>query len=334
VVNLGPARARFRSLARRHFTRRTIDVPDVIVTWYGSFGARNGATLGDLMAVDNFSQELRAAGVEHAVISGQMDWAEHLRVESPFMLKPEARALVFVCGPLINDPQLLDLLAVHRKAQKLAVGVSVLAQQPKIVRQFDAVVARDGTEGATFDLAINSVVEPTVAPRLRTVGLCFRGAQQEYGRISLHDRAEGLLRELALKRGLEIRVIDTVLQRGNSPADIRNALAAVDCVFTTRMHGALLALAAGKPVLAVDQVPGSAKLLSVVGATGWPFLYRADAIEPADLERDLLLFEASDIVRKITDAQGRMLALSHDARVQSVAALQGLLRQTIGGTNG
>ncbi|OEO28007.1 hypothetical protein VW23_006810 [Devosia insulae DS-56] len=334
MVNLKPVRAAFRSLTRRHLTGRTIDIPGVIVTWYGSFGARNGATLGDLMAVDNFSQDLRAAGVEHAVISGQMDWSGHLRVESPFMLKPKARALVFVCGPLTNDPHLVDVLAVHRNARKLAVGVSVLAQQPGIVDRFDVVVARDGTDSATFDLAVSSVVPPTVQPHLRTVGLCFRGAQQEYGTASLHDRAEGLLRELAAKRGLDVRIIDTVLRPDNTPTDIRNAFAAVDCVFTTRMHGALLSLAAGKPVLAVDQVPGSAKVLSVVGATGWPFLYRADDVELAELERDLLHLEASPIVNEISRAQSRMLELSRDARAQGVAALQRLLRQTTGGTKG
>lgn len=326
VVNLRPARARLRSLARRHFTKRTIDAPEVIVTWYGSFGPRNGATLGDLMAVDNFSADLRQAGVKHAVISGQMDWPGHLRVDSPFLLRPAARVLVFVCGPLTNDPELVDLLAVQGNARKVAVGVSVLAEQPDIAARFDRVIARDGTAGATFDLAIDRVVPPVAPAPLRRVGLCLRGEQREYGKPSLHSEAEQLLRGLAQQRGLEIVVIDTVLSPDNSPDHIREAFAAVDCVFTTRMHGALLALAAGKPVIAVDQVPGSAKVANVVGATGWPLVHRADAVELVDLENDLARMEGDRIRASIVEAQSRMLALSRDARAQGVAAVQALLR--------
>lgn len=326
VVNLRPARAYLRSLARRRFTRRTSDVPEVIVTWYGSFGPQNGATLGDLMAVDNFSADLQRAGVEHAVISGQMDWRGHLRVDSPFLLRPMARVLVFVCGPLTNDRELVDLLGVHGKARKLAVGVSVLAGQPEIVARFDRVVARDGAAAATFDLAIDAVVSPAVSAPLRRVGLCLRGEQGEYGQPSLHGKAEHLLKRLALQRGLEITLIDTVLRGGNSPDDIQRAFATVDCVFTTRMHGALLALAAGKPVIAVDQVPGSAKLTDVIGATGWPLVYRADTVELADLESDLARIEGDGIRTSILEAQSRMLALSRDARAQGVAAVQALLR--------
>lgn len=335
MVSLGSARAYLRSLSRRRLTRRTIETPEVIVTWYGSFGARNGATLGDLMAVDGFSAELRKLGIEHAVISGQMDWPGHLRVDSPFQLMSEARALVFVCGPLLNDALLLDLLSVQRQARKLAVGVSILAGQSEIVDRFDRVVARDGMPDATFDLAIDAVVAPSVGTGMRKVGLCLRGAQGEYGKPSLHREAELMLRQLATQRGLEAVSIDTVVRPGNGPDEIRRAFAAVDCVFTTRMHGALLALAAGKPVIAMDQVPGSAKVTNVVGATGWPLVYRVETAELSSIEQQFARLVAGDMQADIVRAQDKMLALSRSARSAGAAALQELLgHQTIGGTNG
>jgi hypothetical protein len=269
------------------------------------------------------------------VISGQMEWPGHLRVESQFQLKRGARALVFVCGPLTNDAELLDLLAVQRDAHKLAVGVSVLAGQPEIVGRFDRVVARDGAAGATFDLAIDAVAAPSPCAGIRTVGLCFRGAQGEYGKPSLHGEAEHLLRQLASQRGLETVAIDTVHGPGNGLDEIRRAFAAVDCVFTTRMHGALLALAAGKPVIAMDQVPGSAKVTNVVGATGWPLVYRVETAELSGIEQDFTRLEAGEMHAAIVAAQHRMLELSRNARSAAVAAVQELLRrQTIGGTNG
>jgi Polysaccharide pyruvyl transferase len=49
-------------------------------------------------------------------------------------------------------------------------------------------------------------------------------------------------------------------------------IARADVVVTTRLHGLVLALTQGMPVLAVDPVAGGAKVATQAAAWGWPVL--------------------------------------------------------------
>ncbi|MDQ0773489.1 polysaccharide pyruvyl transferase WcaK-like protein [Streptomyces aurantiacus] len=58
-----------------------------------------------------------------------------------------------------------------------------------------------------------------------------------------------------------------------------------DLVLTTRLHGLVLALRTGTPVLAVDPVRGGAKLSAQAGALRWPALLGAEQLSHASLDR-------------------------------------------------
>lgn len=309
------------------FTRRTVATAPTALFWWGS--SPHGATLGDLLAVRNLSTELSRRGWPHSVVShprfaeqGHVVAVDHAR------LKPGIDTIVFVCGPLVNTARLAFLLGRFPAAAKFAVGVSVLAHEAALNRRFTGFVARDGLIPSHFDLSIAEVEPPAPPPGGRPLkaGLCFRGAQKEYrGRACLAERAQGLLAGLTERFGLEPVPFTTDLGSGRSAADVQAALRSVDIVLTTRLHGSLLALAAGKPVIAIDQIAGSAKVLPVVSRTGWRHALAVDDASEERLASIVGGFLAEWPVDEVAESQRRALDLSRAA----VSAAADLVTRTV-----
>jgi hypothetical protein len=269
---------------RRHLQPRTVTVPETVILWWGTYGFRGQPTLGDVQSVDNLSAELRRRGLEHAVLSHpELAIPGHLPIPDIFSLIPSIRQLAFVCGPLLDRSQLRDFLYIHRRARKLALGVSIMPNNPAMTSRFDVIVARDGTADSTFDFAASEILPPDparFAAGFRSAGLSLRGMQKEYGpaRLGHWERSESLLRGLAARAGLAIAPIDTRLLPNHDVATIREEFLRADIVLTTRMHGALLGLALGKPVIALDQIPGTAKVTDVLRKIGWRHVYEAESV--------------------------------------------------------
>lgn len=314
-----------RSVHRRYLTRRHRTLSEVLVLWYGSFGLRGGPTLGDLKAVNHVSARLHARGVSHSVVTADFDFEGHARVGSIFEVAPPEKGLVFVCGPLTDWCDLVDYLDVCGSVPKVAVGVSVLPAHRKPLTRFDAIVARDGVPGATFDLAVSAVVPPAPSAQpLRRVALCLRGPQVEYGVASQDARAYQLLRGLAQAEGLEVVEVDTLLTPSADPFRFDAALREVDAVFTTRMHGALLGLAAGKPVLALDQIPGGAKVTAVLRRVGWPLVHDAATVTACQLASAWASLQSGDRHSMVRASQARIAAetaAAMDAAMHAIAPM-------------
>ncbi|EDY37456.1 conserved hypothetical protein [Cyanobium sp. PCC 7001] len=297
------------------------------LVWWGSWP--RGATLGDLLAVENLSAALRTAGVPHSVLSHPSHaLPSHLAIRRPWRLASQLHTLVFVCGPLVLTKRVRRLLAACGHARKLAAGVSLLERQRPFNVLLDGVVARDGTESATFDLAIARCQPPLERPRPASpaqarIGLCLRGPQKDYGPARDRSAAvEGLFRQVLADHPGPVLPIDTVLSARNSAADIEAAFDGVDLVITTRLHGSLLALAAGVPVIAVDQIAGGGKLTEVLSRTGWPHLFPAEACSPDQLAALMRGCLEDCPLEAIAASQARMLLLSRQALQASVALVQ------------
>lgn len=298
-----------RSFTRRVLTRRTVDAPATILMWWGSYGYSGRPTIGDLMAVDNLSQCLNEHGVEHAVIShSELGQKHHFAVDNILAIKPVS-TVVFVCGPLTDSRQLRDFLNRQGQARKVAVGVSVLANHDAMNRRFDRIVARDGIEPSYFDLAITRTVAPA-AGKTRRAALCLRGHQKEYGkdRPAKADESAAFFRDLTDTHGIETFEIDTILSPTNGAEEILSGFANSDIVLTTRMHGALLALAAGKPVIALDQIPGGAKVSAVLSKVGWPLAFNTSTVTSPELHSVLERIRAApgEVDHMIVHAQDRI----------------------------
>ena len=303
-----------RSFSRRYLLPKHRYVSDVLVLWYGSFGLRGGPTVGDLMAVNNVSAHLQAAGIDNRVVTADFDIADHVSVRSAFHLQPPRRGVVFVCGPLVDWTDLIDMLSICSTVPRVAVGVSVLRHHHRVLQMLDAVVARDGIEGATFDLSVAKLVPPASAwPAIRKVGVCLRGHQTEYRQSSDDQRAEAMLLALAAQYQLEVVPIDTLLSTRTPHDQFIKDLEQVDVVFTTRMHGALLSLAHGKPVIAIDQIRGGAKVTEVLSRVQWPHVFGTHEISHARLCTAFDQLQSQDGRLIVLAAQDRILAESKNA---------------------
>jgi hypothetical protein len=99
-------------------------------------------------------------------------------------------------------------------------------------------------------------------------------------------------------------------------------------VATTRLHGALFALALGKPVLALDQVGGGgAKVRSVLTRIGWPLIFDAENASQTEIDRALsaaLSPEIVPIVERCRDEAIRQSVAALEASVEAIAATAAL----------
>lgn len=259
-----------------------------LLIWWGSFAERGSATIGDLHAVQNLSEALVAADVEHAVISNVASRSWRVPVFREIRkIERHVSTLVFVCGPLLETDGLRRILERFPRARKIAVAVSILPEQSRAVSErFDWILARDGLAHCSFDLAparYRTRPPPAPPPASAPIGLCLRGLQTEYGpgRLSQHERIRQMFEQAATHWRRETTPIDTVLRQNKDPGfELDHRFGSTGAVATTRMHGALYALLNGRPPIAIDQIPGGAKVSSLLGAIEWPHVYPHDVSMP------------------------------------------------------
>ena len=296
-----------------------------VLVWCGSFWGREHLTIGDAHAVQNLSEQLDALGFEHCILS-KSDWefTSAPTVRAIRDLRDDIDSLTLVCGPLAEHPRLRQLMEKHHRARKIAVGVSVLANQMEFARSFDEILARDGTPDAAFDLAPARFANTSIAPdpaRDQPIALCFVGKQAEYGagRLSLDKQAEDRLMRSARRTGLPMRAVSTVLSgRHNRERQILGGFRTSQMIATTRLHGSLYALLNGRPVVAVDQIPGGAKVSDVLDRIGWPLVFRADQAD------DKLIDEAFEIARS-----GAVRTDVERARLEVISRSEAALRNAV-----
>ncbi|MFD7701293.1 polysaccharide pyruvyl transferase family protein [Streptomyces caelestis] len=251
----------------------------------GWFSFRDGeATAGDVLALRRVEEVLRGAGMAYDVV-----WSPGFRPEALHFddVRPGDHShLVFVCGPL-HGPQVEELHRRFAHCVRIAVGTSVIDPDGAAVTGFHRVLARDapGSEPSE-DLAARA---PAV-PARPVVGVILTHGQQEYAGQRRHGQvAELVTRWLAGKDcarlELETRLDTRDWHLSATPAQVQSVLARLDLVVTDRLHGLVLALRVGTPVLAIDPVAGGAKVTAQARACGWPALLAAERLDARRLER-------------------------------------------------
>lgn len=253
------------------------------ILWWGAF-ENGGGTIGDVHAVENISRRLDANDFDHVVVSNLPIITARKVVRDWKEIPGRLGTIIFVCGPIVHHEPLLEVMETHRMARREAVGVSVLASQIAANACFDDILKRDGLLGTTFDPALAGYNPdlPQASDRSNIVAACLRGPQHEYGpqKPALSERAEELLLTAANQPAGTIERISTIVDPDrNTEQQIIQAFARADIIATTRMHGALYALAHGRPPIAIDQVTEGAKVSAMLDAIGWPLVYRADSTD-------------------------------------------------------
>lgn len=256
----------------------------VLVTGWFSF-EQMGASAGDLMARDLACRWLRRAGRPYDVataapFAGGVDW----RAVDPNGYDH----VLFVCGPFGNGPPLLEFL--DRFAGKL-VGLNLtLLQSLEEWDPFQFLIERDSSRGANPDIVFGAGTDAPPSPRpVPVVGLVLIDAQPEYKADDVLHVADAALRRLVASREMAVVPIDTRLDENRTglrtPGEVEALIARMDVVLTTRLHGTVLALKNGVPVVAVDSVAGGAKVLRQAETIGWPARFTADTATDEALAR-------------------------------------------------
>ncbi|WP_027927582.1 polysaccharide pyruvyl transferase family protein [Amycolatopsis benzoatilytica] len=245
----------------------------VLLTGWASF-RRGEATAGDVLSLRAVSDVLAEAGVDHVTA-----WSPGFRPEGPHLedAHPDAFShVVFACGPL-HGAQLNELHERYAHCRRVAVGVSVPDPHDPAATGFDAVLARDDGDASTADLSLAAWLEAPPA-----VGVLLAPDQPEYGadrrHQDVHETLTGWLRDLDCGRvELDTRLATDDWRHCSTPDQFVSVAARLDVLVSTRLHGLVLGLKAGVPVLAVDPVAHGGKVTAQAAALGWPAILPAAA---------------------------------------------------------
>lgn len=272
-----------------------------------------GATAGDLLTRDLVCEWLERAGFSLDValakpFFGGVDW----RSADPARYSH----VVFVCGPFGNGWPLTEFLSRFAGCKLVGVNLSML-EALEAWNPFDLLIERDSSRGGRPDLAFLSQ-----QPLVPVVGVVLIHPQPEYGERDLHRAANDAIQRLVASRHVSAVTVDTRLDENatglRSPAEIESLLARMDVVLTTRLHGLVLALKNGVPVVAIDPVAGGAKIRRQAETIGWPVVFAGDNLDHRLIE------EAFDYCLT-KEARVKVIECRDQARQMLLAARQELL---------
>jgi len=230
-----------------------------------------GATAGDVLVRDVACEWLDGLGIPYDVANEPsmgpgVDW---------FRVSPKRYThLVFACGPVGRDLAVAQLIERFAGSRRIGLNVSIVGDHSW--RPFDVMIERDGRGRGRPDLSI-------LAPRKKVpvVARLHIHRQAEYP-TSRVDEAHRAFDRLLAGTPAAAFEIDTPLHPEvpgrRSAAEVESLLARADIALTTRLHGLVLALANGVPAVAVDAVPGGAKVLAQAKTLGWPAALAVDEI--------------------------------------------------------
>jgi len=253
----------------------------VLVAWYGSIVGHG--TIGDLRSMEALVSHLVGRG--HEVLHASATDTEipgARRVQWDTVPLSDFDVFTFVCGPLMRGHQETEALFDRfRQKQSIAIGVSPIDD---FDAGFTTTLAREGSAKSYGDIAIAAPPPTRFLPQKTNscvVGLALRGWQTEYGDRCLSDAADRLAMQAAEEigrtyGGFKVAIENRLRLSPLNPDGIEAAYADCDLVITTRFHGAVCALRAGVPFIAIDQIAGGAKVSNLLGGLGWPHVYRAD----------------------------------------------------------
>lgn len=246
----------------------------LLAGWFSIDGG--GATAGDLLVRDLICDWLRREQIPYELaqeptLGDGVDW---------FRVAPQRYThFLFACGPVARELPVGDLIERFARCRRVGVNVSLLGDPPW--QPFDLLIERDGPQRARADLAVAAPIE--TAP---VVALVRTTPQLEYPTSRPQD-AHGAFDRLLAGREAAVYAVDTILDANvpgrRSTSEVTALIGRADLVLTTRLHGLVLALSQSIPVVALDSVPGGAKVIAQARALGWPAAMTVDELDEEKL---------------------------------------------------
>lgn len=279
--------ARKRILLTGHFTTvGDLEVLDVARSWLDEAGLPND--------VAPYGEAYRA------ILPGSVDWRSV--PSEPYF------AVMFICGPMVTPeciPSFFDRFShCAMYGLNLSLGPWLGDFSP-----FTKVWPRDDGETVNPDLSL--AYQETNVP---VVGVCVVQSQDEYGGKQRHAVVDAMIEEFLSANDYAIIRSDTEALKSrnvygpSSIGAVTSLLAACDVVISTRLHGMVLSLKRGVPVVAIDGISGGAKVLAQARVLGWPHVVTADELTRQWLEdhfQQCLSPQARRLARQCA-AQGRL----------------------------
>jgi hypothetical protein len=277
----------------------------LVVGWFSFVDGH--ATAGDLLSRDVACEWL-----------GQCGWAYDVATAPPFAGDVDLERLdpahyshvLFVCGPFQQGELEARLLRRFGHCRLIGLNLS-MGKALSPWNPFDLLIERDSPARVNPDIVFLSR-----QPLVPVAGICL---VEEYP-DALVDRANAAIARLTRSRPLALVQIDTRLDlnetRLRTPAEIESVIARMDVIVTTRLHGMVLGLKNGVPVLAIDPEPGGAKIRRQARHVRWPVVFAADELahetlvealdyclsEPARVEARRCAERASTMVEAMRDS--------------------------------
>ncbi len=282
----------------------------IVVGWF-SF-VEGHATAGDILAGKLACEWLKQAGYSYDIaIAPPFSEGVNWRCVDPQLYSH----VLFVCGPFQKEE--LESEFLLRFAGCRLIGLDLTMIHPLDVwNPFDLLIERDSSQAAHPD-----IVFATQQPLVPVIGVCL---VEPYPGAIDHIANEAISRFLA-SREVAIVNIDTRLDTNNtglrSSAEIESLIARVDVVLTTRLHGIVLALKNGVPVIAIDPEAGGAKIKRQAETIGWPIVFTADALTDESLQEAFAYCLSDAAVAKAKECVERANQMIAEMRQELLLAL-------------
>jgi glycosyltransferase involved in cell wall biosynthesis len=272
----------------------------------GWFSFEDGhATAGDLLARDVVCSWLDSGGYGYEVavappFRGDVEWR---------CVNPESYShVVFVCGPFANGNLESQFLAHFNGCRLIGLDLTMLVPL-NMWNPFDLLIERDSSVDAHADIVFASR-----RPLVPVVGVCL--VEPYEGAID--NIANAAIERLIASRQMAVVKIDTRLDANatglRNPAEVESLLARMDVVVTTRLHGMVLALKNGVPVIAIDPEAGGRKIRRQAQTIGWDTVFNADALTDQALQEALEYCLTEAARTKVRECCERAVKMVQDMR--------------------
>lgn len=279
----------------------------------GWFSFANGhATAGDLLSCRLACEWLEEAGFSYdvAVAPPFVDGLDWRKVDPK-----QYSHVLFVCGPFAKGELEAEFLSHFQRCRLIGLNLS-MSIPLDMWNPWDLLIERDSSSNANPDMVFLSR-----QPQVPVVGICL---VEEYEGAMVAE-ANASVRHLIASKEMSIVEVDTRLDTNGTglrtPAEIESLIARMDVVVTTRLHGTVLALKNGVPVVMIDPEAGGAKLRRQAETIGWPVILNVDNLSHQALQ-DALDYCLTDTARiKARECRDRAASVLQTRRAEFISEL-------------